>query len=177
MIGIAVNRCYTYIFTILFIPFAGCDSQEAVEPIAPPPAVKFPQVEAALRPYFQRFEDEATLRGLDVDLTRTGITGKIIEIDENHVVGQCSYGRGFNPNRVTIDDRFWSRSSDLFKEFIVFHELGHCFLLRGHLERAFRNGACVSVMRSGTQNCLDNYNFRTREFYVDELFFPDQIAI
>ena len=176
MKGLAVNRC-VFLLTILVVPFTSCESDPEIVPAAPPEIVKFPNVDAALKPYFQRFENEASKRGLEVDLTEAGITGSIVEITDNHVAGRCSYGRGFNPNRVTIDEGFWNRASDLFKEFIVFHELGHCYLLRGHLETAFSNGACVSVMRSGTQDCLDNYNFRTRDFYVDELFFPDQVSI
>jgi len=60
----------------------------------------------------------------------------------------------------------------LIKELIVFHELGHCFLQRGHREDALPNGACVSIMRSGIEDCLDNYTSETRSFYIDELFDP-----
>ena len=94
----------------------------------------------------------------------------IEEIDEQHVAGQCSYGRFRNPRLVTIDASFWRRSSDRFKEFIVFHELGHCYLNRGHLESAFSNGVCVSIMRSGVGDCFDNYHVNTREYYINELF-------
>ena len=131
--------------------------------------MKFPNVDAELREYFQRFEDEAAARGLSVDLTATGITGSILEIDERHVLGQCSYPRA-QPNRVTVDRTFWLRGSDLFREFVVFHELGHCFLFRPHLESQLSNGACTSIMRSGNGTCLDNYSSRTRQFYINELF-------
>jgi len=108
-----------------------------------------------------------------VDLTDAGITGVIEEIDEDHVAGQCAFPRN-RPNEVTVDESFWVRGSDLFKEFIVFHELGHCYLFRPHLEDQFSNGACVSIMRSGNGSCLDNYRNSTREFYIDELFELDQ---
>jgi len=89
--------------------------------------------------------------------------------NENNVIGTCQYG-GFTADRITIDDLFWERSSNLGKEFVVFHELGHCFLHREHLEDSTSNGICVSLMRSGNGECRDAYNARNREFYLDELF-------
>ncbi len=142
-----------------------CEEPDDVEP----QPVKFPGVDPQLRTYFQRFEDEAAARGLAIDLTEAGISGVIMEIDDRHVLGRCSFPRA-EPNRVTVDQTFWSRGSDLFREFVVFHELGHCFLFRPHLEDQLSNGACVSIMRSGNGSCLDNYSSRTRDFYIDELF-------
>lgn len=159
-------RIYRFIVPILVVGLSlSCEETEEVVP-AP---VKFPNVDPELRTYFQRFEDEARARGLSVDLTESGISGEIVEIEDRHVLGQCFYPRS-SPNRVTVDQTFWSRGSDLFREFVVFHELGHCFLFRPHLEQQLSNGACVSIMRSGNGTCLDNYNFRTRNSYVDELF-------
>jgi hypothetical protein len=154
-----------YTWYVLIGLIGACDEPEEVAPIQ----VKYPNVDPQLRTYFQRFEEEAAARGLSVDLTTTGITGTIVEIDDKHVLGQCSYPRA-RPNQVTIDRTFWSLGSDLFREFVVFHELGHCFLFRSHLEQQLSNGACASIMRSGTGPCLDNYSSRTRAFYVDELF-------
>ena len=53
---------------------------------------------------------------------------------------------------------------------IFFHELGHCVLFRGHREDVNQNGSCVSIMRSGIEECWDNYRSTTREIYLDELF-------
>ena len=145
-----------------------CQDSELLDP-EPPAPVKFPNVDPELRLYFQRFEDEAAARGIRVDLTAAGISGMIEPIDEDHIAGQCAYPRN-RPNEVTIDEAFWVRGSDLFREFIVFHELGHCYLFRPHLEDQFQNGACVSIMRSGNGTCLDNYHSGTRASYIDELF-------
>jgi hypothetical protein len=158
-------RYYLFLSLVLSGSLLACEEPEQVEP----QLVKFPGVDPQLRIYFQRFEDEATARGLQVDLTQAGITGEIMEIEDNHVLGRCSFPRA-QPNRVTVDQSFWSRGSDLFREFVVFHELGHCFLFRPHLEDRLSNGACSSIMRSGNGPCLDNYSQRTRNFYIDELF-------
>jgi len=75
---------------------------------------------------------------------------------------------------VTVDRDFWLNSNGNFQEFIVFHELGHCFLHRGHREDSDAQGACISIMRSGLEDCQDNYNLLTREQYIDELFSPEK---
>ena len=156
------------LFVSLF--FLSCDNDEVAEVVEP---VTFANVDAELVPFFEKFQEEAAVRGISVDLPTADIEGVIEEIDEQHVAGQCSY-RGFsNPRLVTVDATFWRRSSNLFKEFIVFHELGHCYLNRGHVESAFPNGVCRSIMRSGVGDCLDNYNNNTRAFYIDELFEPE----
>ncbi len=144
--------------------FFSCSEHDEVETIP----VKFPGVDPELREYFQRFEDEAAARGLPVDLTVSAITGTILKIDGEHVLGRCSFPRA-QPNQVIIDQSFWMLGTDLFREFVVFHELGHCYLFRPHLEDRLSNGACASIMRSGNGPCLDNYSQRTRRFYIDEL--------
>ena len=135
--------------------------------------VLFPGVDPELWSHFTNFENEAAARGLDIDLAASNITGDIEEINEEHVAGRCSFsGSRVTPNAVTIDRTFWERSGNLFREFVVFHELGHCFLGRGHEEGINANGTCVSLMRSGLEDCRDNYRTSTRAEYIDELFEP-----
>ena len=117
------------------------------------------------------FEAAATERGFDINLRTSGITGEIKSISEDEVAGQCNY-QSHAPNHVIIDAAFWTEASDRYREFVVFHELGHCDLGRDHREDAYSNGACQSIMRSGLGECIDNYNPFTRETYLDELFDP-----
>ena len=133
------------------------------------PIGEFPGVDPALWSHFSNFEAEAAIRGLDIDLYLANITGEISEIDEEHVAGQCTYSNQA-PNAVTIDKTFWDQSNELFREFVVFHELGHCFLGRGHEEGVNADGTCRSLMRSGVEDCRDNYRTTTRKAYLDELF-------
>jgi len=56
------------------------------------------------------------------------------------------------------------------KEYLVFHELGHCILGRSHSNDILENGDCKSIMQSGTSNCKGNYNDENREMLLDELF-------
>ena len=152
----------------LFLFISACQKDD---PLVPEER-RFPLVDERLWPYFEAFEAEAARRGIEVNLVEEQITGVIEGIDEEHVAGQCSYSP-FNPGDVTVDDAFWNRSNLNFREFIVFHELGHCYLRRGHREDSDALGFCISLMRSGVEDCRDRYNLQTRKQYIDELFFPE----
>ncbi len=126
-----------------------------------------------LHSYFETFENEAKARGVEIDLNETTVTGTIEPIEGNGVAGQCSRPNILT-NDITIDETFLnSNASELLKELVIFHELGHCFLQRVHREDAYPTGACISIMRSGVEDCRDNYTSAFRATYIDELFDPD----
>lgn len=170
---------FLVLLSFLFV-FTACQKDAAIDlvetPIVPEERT-FSGVDERLWPYFQRFEEAGIERGFEVDLVVAGITGVIEELDGEHVAGQCTTFGNARPGRVTLDAQFWNRSSDLFKEFIIFHELGHCYLDRDHREDTFSNGRCISIMRSGTLDCRDNYNLATRASYINELFKPNQTTL
>jgi len=163
-----MKKVVFFSFTILLffscqkdVPFVESPDNQSI--------IENPDVQSELQEYFNRFESAAQERGIDIQLSTLNLTGRIEEIDEDQVAGQCSYGFG-HPSDVVIDASFWNIANDWLKEMVVFHELGHCVLFRGHEEAQFPNGACRSIMRSGIEGCFDNYNTQTRELYVDELF-------
>ncbi len=114
---------------------------------------------------------EAAIRGWTIDLQVADITGVIQSLEEDDLAGQCCYSF-FSLNHVVIDAAFWNRVPDRAREFIVFHELGHCELARAHREDAFADGTCKSIMRSGIEDYRDNYRPFTRADYLNELFDP-----
>lgn len=173
-----LNRvCISFVFLLLLI-FTSCRQDasfnELQEEIEVQQAISYPNVDARLWPFFESFEAEAKARGLNVNLKLAAITGDIAPIDGEHVAGQCTYSSQA-PNHISVDDEFWTKTGESFREFIIFHELGHCYLNRGHREDAFANGICKSLMRSGVDGCFDNYKSTTRALYLDELFEPNKI--
>jgi len=132
---------------------------------------EYQEVDQELWRYYEAFEREAAKRNISIDLNDLEITGAIEEIAEDGVAGTCQYGRHIH--HVTIDQSFWDRSSAWAKEMVVFHELGHCVLDRGHKEDKDQNGSCLSIMHSGTTNCLVRYNSDNKDYYLDELFLGD----
>lgn len=124
-------------------------------------------VEEELQSFFDAFISEGAKRGVVVDLTE--VQGFIREIDEDNVAGQCSYSSA-HPNRVVIDESYWNRTNFFGREMVVFHELGHCALARGHRDDSTPNGICQSIMNSGLSDCRLLYNVQNRDAYLDELF-------
>ena len=128
----------------------------------------YPDVDKSLWPHFMSFENEARQRGLDIDLAALEISGVIRNIQDDGVAGTCQYGNHIA--HVSIDRSYWNNASSLLREYVVFHELGHCALYRGHDESSNNNGICRSIMNSGLGYCIPNYNNTNRNRYLDELF-------
>jgi len=126
-------------------------------------------IDELLQPYFDTFVNEGITRGVTVDLEAMRIEGYIESIEEDNVLGQCQYN-STSPRRVIIDQAFWNSATTLQKEFVIFHELGHCYLSRSHDDEKNNNGTCKSMMQSGTTNCRFNYTQNSRATYLDELF-------
>ncbi|MGK0362979.1 MAG: Zn-dependent peptidase ImmA (M78 family) [Saprospiraceae bacterium] len=126
-------------------------------------------IEDEIEVYFIRFAEEAALRGIEIDFNELNVEGYFSEISEVGVVGQCQTFSDSSKDLV-IETRYWQRIDDIEKEFLIFHELGHCVLERSHIDTQDENGFCNSIMQSGSGECIDNYNLDTREAYLDELF-------
>ncbi len=144
------------------------DLEELIAQQEAPPTT-YPLVEESLWSYFRSFEEEAADRGIDIDINALRITGEISDLEGPSVAGQCNYNSR-RPNHISIDSGFWRFAPQNVREMIVYHELGHCVLYRGHSEATLANGICASIMRSGSEGCRDNYTSRTKSFYIDELF-------
>jgi len=138
--------------------FSGCSDEDVVE------------TDAELVPYFELFAEEAAKRGFFVDYEAERIEGLIQDIPDAAIQGQCFFNERI-PRKVIIDVDYWNNATKLEKEFIIYHELGHCFLDRNHLDEAMPDGTCVSIMHSSPGVCFFEMNSNNRDFYLDELFF------
>jgi hypothetical protein len=126
-------------------------------------------VDSELQTYVNTFEAEAAARGMSFDIESMGIAVELMPIDEQNVAGVCYYSSN-HPGRIEIDLQIWQQMGDLDREYVVFHELGHCAMNRDHSEAQFANGTCRSIMASGTGACRENYSWQTRSIYLNELF-------
>lgn len=126
-------------------------------------------VDAPLQEYYERFIYEAAIRGQDLEYATYQVDATISDIPEQNVIGQCSWSQTHS-HAITIDKAYWSRANDTQKEFVVFHELGHCVLGRNHIDVADVNGNCESIMTSGTGGCRVTYLHNNRNKLLDELF-------
>lgn len=160
-----VSKRLSLIIPAFIFILASCQEDFIPEPVSK----TYPAADQALWDHFSDFEAEALARGINIDLNAVDLTAGISEIDEENVAGLCQYGTHIT-NNVIIDGDFWNNTSFSSREFVVFHELGHCVLGRGHTELQNSNGSCTSMMASGTGSCRFNYTTQTRATYLDELF-------
>jgi len=135
---------------------------------------KFP---SELEPYVEEFILQANLHGLHMNLEDYNFEIKFGDIDDIHVAGSCNRVE----NLIIIDYLLWERKDEQEKEWLIFHELGHCLLDRGHRNEKTQSFECMSIMKGVEEDfeCSSNlYSQRWRNYYIDELFdertpFPD----
>ena len=94
------------------------------------------------------------------------VSGKGI-VKEN--IATCTY----SAMTLRIERKWWNEHSVLQKEALVFHELGHCILLRRHITLTFQckeqpSGCPVSIMYPSVLKSVTYSKYRT--YYLQELF-------
>ncbi len=128
-------------------------------------------VDSDFEEYVQRFINEAAARGVEIDFSDTGL---LIEYSDRIVDGASGYCY-LGEHHIVIDKSEWTALTDTQKEYLLFHELGHCELDRRHKNDQFENLLWESLMRGdplvGTQQNIPvpYYGFR-KNYYRDELF-------
>lgn len=162
------------IIAIILLALTACDKDELpISALNENISSIYQGVDVEFNSYVDDFIIEAEKRGIVVEIEGRNITIQFTDIKQGsnpNVVGLCTYDN-HNLNDITIDRNYWNSASKLEREFVLFHELGHCYLKRAHRNDTFSNGICRSIMRGGAElTCLDAYNQQNREYYIDELF-------
>ncbi len=93
------------------------------------------------------------------------LTIKFVPVLDDYA-GWCSRRGG--EAIVTIDKREWEANSSTWREMLMFHELGHCVLGRGHIDTLKPNGKPESLMHRSLFS--ESYYRSNRQDYLDELF-------
>ena len=117
-------------------------------------------------PYLNTFLEEANFRGYDY--SNNNIQFYFADIITPNRVGLC-YGN----DRIVIDREYWYNASEIKKEFLIFHELGHCILNREHKNQKTNSGECLSYLKGSENNFDCSFNLHSsiwRKYYLDELF-------
>jgi len=134
-------------------------------------------IDAELAPYIDRFIAEANKR--DITLNLEDLEAFIVpEIVSN---GTILCGQGFSPalgdsfKAITISSLCWRELDESGKEILIFHELGHALLERGHRNAKLGTGKTLSLMFNGggctIEDSYDLCQTELRSYYLDELFF------
>jgi len=156
------TRTMVSLFLLTFLLACGEDTDQDIHAVDN-------HVDARLVGYFESFRADAEKWDIEVDYAAMNVKGYIENISDRGVAGQCqTYVNG--NKAVVFDEAYWNKSANLKKEFLVYHELGHCILGRDHLDDSNRKGDCKSIMNSGGTSCILNYTAVTREAFLEELF-------
>lgn len=147
---------YSLLTIILSLSLTGC-KKDIIE------------TDQALLPYFDLFALEAEKRGITVDYELERIEGLLQDIRDESVLGQC-FRNAEKPKKVIIDQEYWDEADEFSKQFLIFHELGHCFLNREHDDRSDASNVCISIMHSTPQACDFELTEENKKEYLDELF-------
>lgn len=120
--------------------------------------------------YVDRFIYEASIRGVNIHIT--DLTVQISDLPPS-MNGECQVSAD-NGHVVSLNRYRWFTASDQFKEELVFHELGHCVLNRGHTSNIWSPNSNIqlfeSLMYPFETEDLAIYYLEYRKHYVDELF-------
>ena len=128
-------------------------------------------VNEELVPFYELFAEEAAKRGVVFNNAEERIEGYIQSIPDMGVLGACRRNEDNDESpQIFLDRPYWKTATTLEREYVMFHELGHCFLKLGHDDSVNDIGNCVSIMASGTTGCRVNYNSTSRDSLLDELF-------
>jgi len=111
-------------------------------------------------PYFdsykRQFESEYIL-AKSGDINTSAIRINFVkEIENNRAVGVCYQFIG--GAEIVIKSGFWNKISSTSRKNLIYHELGHCALNRGHLDTKHK-GYNISIMNSTmiSDFYLDNF--------------------
>lgn len=85
-------------------------------------------------------------------------------------VGRCIRGGDFTPV-IQLDPFFWNNSDDMDREQLIFHELGHCILGRGHTSQFVTlNGETIPQSIMYPDFISEDIYTEYHDYYIIELF-------
>lgn len=95
-----------------------------------------------------------------------------------NIAGTCTYSSDTNIAVIKINPSFWWNYPYERRESLIFHELGHCVLHRGHIDSLNRFNRANSAMHPNSLPYADEY-VDYYSYYMTELFgaSPDKLAM
>jgi hypothetical protein len=118
------------------------------------PSNRTVNIDPIFQPYIAIYIKEAAARGVSVAIEEKGLTVVFQDLDGGFN-GRC---HDFNDllqdttraHEIHIDREKWNNElTDAYKEFLIFHEMGHCYEYRSHTTDTLPNGEWKSLMRDG----------------------------
>lgn len=96
-----------------------------------------PYVDNEFKPHVQNFVKKSKGKVLLKDVKNLSITFDKFD-EDSEVIGYCLYIPLY-PKIVINQDWWYKNESKIAREALIFHEMGHCILYRGHAEETLNN--------------------------------------
>ncbi len=128
-----------------------------------------------IQPYIDEFIRQGALRGIDITINDLIVLFENdLEVDGVDAAGVCQFGSKKSTPTIKLDSTSVNWKANLAsREQLVFHELGHCILDRGHEDDRLGNDNYRSTMRaSGEQLYGLKFSEFKKHYYLDELYQP-----
>ena len=120
-------------------------------------------------PYVDEFSTQAQKYGLPMRINSLVIRRATIKDDgTNEILGQCNMSMNMTPT-IDINEAYWNGLDSYTRKALVFHELGHCILLRAHrndLDATNKPSSLMNMYVVGSWY----FNDSTYDHYMKELF-------
>lgn len=138
------------------------------------PRVSIPRggVHPKIKPYFEEFNKYGKKYKKDwktpkINIGLANLEGLNVFYPDGMILGACNYVT----RDIVINKRFMEKNLDRIEE-VIFHELGHCVLRRGHIGGKI-NGKVISIMNPYILEPED-YD-ENRDYYIKELFLGEKM--
>ena len=96
--------------------------------------------------FVDEFVEEAANRGIEIDFSDTGLSVQFSDFALNDLGGFCR----LSSHMIEINKEDWFALSPSRRSQLLFHELGHCELRRGHTNDKLTDLSWISLMRGMT---------------------------
>ena len=161
-----ITTLFAYFFILLFaLVILSCEKNDDLYTPDEGEPTNSRFIDPDFIPYVNSFIEEGAKRGVSIDIANINM----IFSESTMTNGECGGGQ------VRIKKSVWETQDDCYREYLVFHELGHCALDRGHRNDTIYNN-WVSIMRGNgigypKQNIEPLFLFgKYKTYYIDELF-------
>lgn len=121
-----------------------------------------------VRPYVIDFFSEAQKHGLNLNMEHFDFSISFTKLTGTD--GSCRFAN----KAIKLDSAAWRQNDDIYRRYLIFHELGHCILGRLHETTKTDCEECLSIMRGGQKESffcnINLHSSRWWTFYLKELF-------
>lgn len=124
---------------IILLLFTSCAQQSSIL-VSTNPTLEYAQAEE-LKPYFLQFE-------ADFNLSTKYIQAEMSDTMSMTVAGACFFNGATAPkgDYILVNRKVWNGLEEDTKLFLLYHELGHCLLLKMHEDDGQLDDGCKSTL-------------------------------